>query len=77
MKTPTTNNQLTTNNGPLTDKKPKKLRCAIYTRKSTSEGLESEITSLDVQRQAGEAYIQSQAQEGWVCLPQLYRSAPL
>ena len=52
---PITNNQLTTNNGPLTDKKPKKLRCAIYTRKSTSEGLEAEITSLDVQRQAGAA----------------------
>ena len=40
-----------------------KLRCAIYTRKSTSEGLDAEITSLDVQRQAGEAYIQSQAQD--------------
>ncbi len=49
-----------------------KLRCAIYTRKSTSEGLDAEITSLDVQRQAGEAYIQSQAQEGWVCLPERY-----
>jgi site-specific DNA recombinase len=53
-------------------KKNQKLRCAIYTRKSTSEGLDAEITSLDVQRQAGEAYIQSQAQEGWVCLPQRY-----
>ncbi len=52
-------------------RKPKR-RCAIYTRKSTSEGLEDEITSLDVQRQAGEAYIQSQAQEGWVCLPERY-----
>ena len=40
------------------------LRCAIYTRKSTSEGLDAEITSLDVQRKAGEAYIQSQAEEG-------------
>ena len=49
-----------------------KLRCAIYTRKSTSEGLDAEITSLDVQRQAGEAYIQSQSQEGWVCLPERY-----
>ena len=55
-----------------TTKQKRKLRCAIYTRKSTSEGLDSEITSLDVQRQAGEAYIQSQAQEGWVCLPQRY-----
>ncbi len=57
---------------PTTNKKERKLRCAIYTRKSTSEGLEAEITSLDVQRQAGEAYIQSQAQEGWVCLPERY-----
>ncbi len=57
---------------PTTNKKQPKLRCAIYTRKSTSEGLEAEITSLDVQRQAGEAYIQSQAPEGWVCLPQRY-----
>ena len=52
--------------------KKRKLRCAIYTRKSTSEGLDAELTSLDVQRQAGEAYIQSQTQEGWVCLPERY-----
>ena len=58
-------------NDSTTNKKPN-LRCAIYTRKSSSEGLEAEITSLDVQRQAGEAYIQSQAHEGWVCLPQRY-----
>ena len=38
----------------------KRLRCAIYTRKSTEEGLEQEFNSLDAQREAGEAYIASQ-----------------
>ncbi len=45
------------------------IRCAIYTRKSTDEGLAQEFNSLDAQREAGEAYIASQAGEGWVCLP--------
>ena len=40
------------------------VRCAIYTRKSTEEGLEKEFNSLDAQREAGEAYIKSQAHEG-------------
>src|SRR6516165_494309 len=48
------------------------VRCAIYTRKSTEEGLEQEFNSLDAQRESGEAYIKSQAHEGWVCLPQHY-----
>ena len=48
------------------------VRCAVYTRKSTSEGLEQEFNTLDAQREAGEAYIASQAQEGWICLPQRY-----
>jgi site-specific DNA recombinase len=48
------------------------LRCAIYTRKSTEEGLEQEFNSLDAQRDAGEAYIRSQQHEGWVCLPGRY-----
>jgi site-specific DNA recombinase len=48
------------------------VRCAIYTRKSTEEGLEKEFNSLDAQREAAEAYIRSQAQEGWVCLPDRY-----
>ena len=48
------------------------VRCAIYTRKSTDEGLEKEFNSLDAQREAGEAYIKSQAHEGWVCLPTRY-----
>jgi site-specific DNA recombinase len=47
-------------------------RCAIYTRKSTDEGLEQNFNSLDAQRAACEAYIQSQAGEGWECLPQVY-----
>ena len=42
-----------------------RLRCAIYTRKSTEEGLEQDFNSLDVQREACEAYIKSQANEGW------------
>ena len=41
-------------------------RCAIYTRKSTEDGLEQEFNSLDAQRDAGEAYITSQKSEGWV-----------
>ncbi len=50
----------------------KSLRCAIYTRKSTEHGLELEFNSLDAQREACEAYIKSQASEGWVCLPKQY-----
>jgi site-specific DNA recombinase len=48
------------------------VRCAIYTRKSSEEGLDQEFSSLDAQREAGEAYIKSQAHEGWVCLPRHY-----
>lgn len=47
-------------------------RCAIYTRKSTEEGLEQEFNSLDAQREAGEAFIKSQQHEGWSCVPQHY-----
>jgi len=47
-------------------------RCAIYTRKSTEEGLEQAFNSLDAQREACEAYVLSQAGEGWECLPELY-----
>ena len=45
------------------------VRCAIYTRKSTEEGLEQEFNSLDAQREAAEAYIASQKHEGWQVLP--------
>jgi site-specific DNA recombinase len=51
---------------------PKPLRCAIYTRKSTENGLEQEFNSLDNQREAAEAYIKSQAHEGWRLLPGAY-----
>ncbi|EDP61574.1 resolvase [alpha proteobacterium BAL199] len=49
-----------------------KLRCAVYTRKSTEEGLEMEFNSLDAQREACEAYIASQKSEGWVELADRY-----
>ena len=45
------------------------VRCAVYTRKSTEEGLQQAFNSLDAQREAAEAYIKSQAHAGWVCLP--------
>ena len=48
------------------------MRCAIYTRKSTEHGLEQEFNSLDAQRDACEAYIKSQASQGWRVLPQPY-----
>ena len=48
------------------------VRCAIYTRKSTEEGLDQEFNSLDAQREAAEAYIASQRQEGWLALPDRY-----
>lgn len=48
------------------------VRCAIYTRKSSEEGLEQEFNSLDAQREACEAYILSQRHEGWIVLPQMY-----
>lgn len=49
-----------------------KIRCAIYTRKSTDERLDLELNSLDSQRDAAEAFIASQKSEGWVCLPKRY-----
>jgi site-specific DNA recombinase len=48
------------------------VRCAIYTRKSSEEGLEQEFNSLQAQREACEAFITSQRHEGWVCLPKTY-----
>lgn len=49
-----------------------RVRCAIYTRKSTEEGLEQEFNSLDAQREAGEAFVISQKHEGWTAMPQRY-----
>ncbi|MBO6542872.1 MAG: recombinase family protein [Alphaproteobacteria bacterium] len=50
----------------------RRFRCAIYTRKSTEEGLDMEFNSLDAQREACEAYIASQRSEGWACLRERY-----
>jgi DNA invertase Pin-like site-specific DNA recombinase len=51
---------------------PKPLRCAIYTRKSTEHNLDLAFNSLDAQREACEAYVKSQAHEGWRLLPEHY-----
>ena len=51
---------------------PKPLRCAIYTRKSTEAGLKQAFNSLHNQRKAAEAYVRSQAHEGWRLLPEAY-----
>ena len=48
------------------------VRCAIYTRKSTEEGLDQDFNSLDAQREAAEAYIHSQAHAGWTALSARY-----
>ncbi len=48
------------------------VRCAIYTRKSTEEGLEQEFNSLDAQRESGEAFITAQRHEGWQLVPDHY-----
>jgi site-specific DNA recombinase len=50
----------------------RKTRCALYTRKSSEEGLDMEFNSLDAQREACEAYVASQKREGWIALPDLY-----
>jgi site-specific DNA recombinase len=50
----------------------KRSRCAIYTRKSTEEGLEQDFNSLDAQREACTAFVQSQKHEGWTVLPTAY-----
>src|SRR5437870_12030969 len=50
----------------------RKLLCAVYTRKSTEEGLEMEFNSLDAQRESCEAYIASQKVEGWLLVPDRY-----
>ena len=49
-----------------------KLRCAVYTRKSSEEGLEMEFNSLEAQREACEAYVASQRAEGWILVPDRY-----
>src|ERR671916_350175 len=54
------------------DEKRNPLRCAVYTRKSSEEGLEQEFNSLQAQREASEAYVASQRPEGWVLVPDRY-----
>src|SRR6202167_989161 len=66
------NRALQTETEPLLRTPVPQLRCAIYTRKSTEEGLDQEFNSLDAQREAAEAFIQSQRREGWIALPELY-----
>ncbi|MEI9922770.1 MAG: recombinase family protein [Bradyrhizobium sp.] len=50
----------------------RKLRCSVYTRKSSEEGLEMEFNSLEAQRESCEAYIASQRAEGWLLVPDRY-----
>ncbi len=57
---------------PVEQTPPKVVRCAIYTRKSTEEGLQQEFNSLDAQREAAEAFITSQKHEGWQAIPYPY-----
>ena len=59
-------------NRPAPARPRRMLRCAIYTRKSTEEGLEQEFNSLYAQREACEAFIRSQRHEGWTVLPEHY-----
>jgi site-specific DNA recombinase len=59
-------------NDPPDPGKAPAVRCAVYTRKSTEEGLEQAFNTLDAQRESAEAYVKSQAQEGWTCLPDRY-----
>ena len=49
-----------------------RVRCAVYTRKSSEEGLDQKFNSLQAQREACEAFISSQRHEGWLCLPACY-----
>ena len=48
------------------------IRCAIYTRKSTDEGLEKEFNTLEAQREAGESYVRSQKHQGWTLIDEHY-----
>src|SRR3569833_1785466 len=50
----------------------RKVRCGVYTRKSSEEGLDQEFNSLDAQREACEAYVVSQKAEGWLLVPDRY-----
>ena len=53
-----------------------RVRCAIYTRKCTEEGLQQEFNTLDAQCESAEAFIAAQKHEGWICLPDRYDDSP-
>jgi site-specific DNA recombinase len=57
---------------PMVAPSPAMVRCAIYTRKSTEEGLEQSFNRLDAQRESAEAYVLSQKNEGWIALEERY-----
>ena len=59
----------------MTKRAAKTVRCAVYTRKSTEEGLDRDFNTLDAQREAAENYILSQKQEGWRCCRTRYDDA--
>jgi site-specific DNA recombinase len=63
---------VTNNNGIDKRQATRVVRCAVYTRKSTEEGLQQEFNSLDAQRESAEAFIRSQAGEGWALVPDRY-----
>ena len=56
----------------MSDTFKKRVRCAVYTRKSSEEGLDQEYNSIDAQRDAGHAYIASQRAEGWIAVADDY-----
>jgi len=56
----------------MPNRTPARLRCAIYTRKSSEEGLEQDFNSLDAQREACEAFVASQKREGWTLVREMY-----
>src|SRR3984885_14024515 len=56
----------------MSQKSKRLIRCAIYTRKSSEEGLDQSFNSLDAQREACEAFITSQRQEGWRAISSQY-----
>ena len=53
----------------MSDALKRRQRCAVFTRKSSEEGLDQEYNSIDAQRDAGHAYIASQRAEGWIPVP--------
>ena len=55
----------------MTAASSKPVRCAIYTRVSTDQGLDQDFNSLEAQREACEAYVRSQSHEGWRIVPEL------